>query len=72
MIALIGLVVVVLFVVLWKSGVLDDLTRAGARARRAPDGGAAGPSKADPRRLDVFEEYIAGLPDDDGSAPPKV
>ena len=31
MIALIGLIVVVLFVVLWKSGALDEVPHAGTR-----------------------------------------
>ncbi len=63
----------VMFFILWKSGILDELKAGGFR--RGGEGGLP-PDDLDPlppdsvtsRRLKVFENFIEGLSEDDDSS----
>jgi hypothetical protein len=71
MVVIIGIAVTVLFVILWRSGFLDDLMeRAGAKddnhwrdKRDSPKAIPMDPEMA--KRLEVFEEFMEELPDDE-------
>jgi hypothetical protein len=71
MLPIIGISVLIVFIILWRSGILDDL-QSGKRYRKS--GRDAQESKrltiesADPdmnKRLEVFREFIDELPDDE-------
>jgi hypothetical protein len=71
MLPIIGITVLIVFIILWRSGILDDLQR-GKLSRKS--GRDAQESKqltiesADPdmnKRLEVFREFIDELPDDE-------
>lgn len=71
MVTLIGVVVSLLFLVLWGGGLLQELGR--PRIDGDPAQGASDPlpaSGSEPEReatrLQVFEDYLRSLPDDDG------
>jgi hypothetical protein len=71
MLAFIGIGVSILFFVLWRSGILDDLTDAGRdRGPENPDSlfNRLMGEPVDPemdKRLEIFEEFIEDLPPDD-------
>jgi hypothetical protein len=63
MLPLVGLVALLLYLVLWQTGWLQDLsTWAAARQARGKKKRGAAPSER--ARLDVFEEFIERLDDD--------
>jgi hypothetical protein len=75
MIILVGILTAVVFLVLWRGGVIQDL---GRRHAGTSDPTPTAPpdltSRPDPvpeeRRLEVFAEFIRSLPDDDADGPP--
>ncbi len=71
MVVIIGIAATVLFIILWRSGVLDDLIeRGGARndERWGQESERLKEIPLDPemtKRLEVFEEFMEELPDDE-------
>ena len=71
MIVTIGIVATVIFIILWRSGVLDDLTmrgRAGRDEHREQERKQLKEISLDPemsKRLEVFEEFLEELTDDE-------
>jgi hypothetical protein len=75
MIAWIGVVAAILFFVLWRGGILQELGRrpnggetADQPALKPPESRA--PLVPEGKRLQVFEDFIRSLPEDDGDGPP--
>jgi hypothetical protein len=70
MVVIIGIAATVLFIILWRTGFLDDLVeRAGAggdregnQERKRLKDNSLDPEMA--KRLEVFEEFMEDLPDD--------
>ncbi len=69
MLALVGITLTVIFILLWRSGVLDDLPEIlGQRPPRADIPEQIEDSTYDSdkdRRLHVFKDYFEGDPDED-------
>jgi hypothetical protein len=71
MLPIIGITVLIIFVILWKSGILDDLQkgrlyRQGKRDIQKSKQLTPSSSDADmEKRLEVFKEFIDELPDDE-------
>jgi hypothetical protein len=71
MVVIIGIAATVLFIILWKTGFLDDLVeradagtdRDGNQERKRLEDGSLDPEMA--KRLEVFEEFMEDLPDDE-------
>ena len=67
MLPLIGLLLVIAYVILSRSGALDDLAESlrkaspSIRSRRANVENPASPDGDSERRLEVFEDFIEGL-----------
>jgi hypothetical protein len=71
MLPIIGITVLIVFIILWRSGILDDLQR-GKRYRKSDrepqESKRLTTEAADPdmnKRLEVFREFIDELPDDE-------
>jgi len=64
----IGLVVLVVYLVLWATGLLQDLSNAAAARQARPKAARSMPRTGDRTRLNVFEEFIERLGDDDESS----
>ncbi|MCJ7827691.1 hypothetical protein MUP65_00905 [Patescibacteria group bacterium] len=68
---LVGVIATVLFLILWRSGILDDLAergRAGGDARWQQERKRLKGAPLDPemtKRLEIFEEFLEELPDDE-------
>ncbi len=76
MLPIIALAAALIFFVLWRSGVLDELNRSApgrGGARWKIEKPRAKPAKSPPRarkdRLEVFQKFIENLPDDDEQKP---
>jgi hypothetical protein len=76
MLPIVTLTAAVIFFVLWRSGVLDDLSRSApgrGRARWKIEKPRAKSAKSQPRarndRLEVFQKFIENLPDDNEKKP---
>jgi hypothetical protein len=71
MLPIIGISVLIVFIILWRSGILDDLQsgkRYRKRGRDAQESKRLTIESADPdmnKRLEVFREFIDELPDDE-------
>jgi hypothetical protein len=65
MLPVIGLVALLLYLVLWQTGLLQDLSTAAAARRARPKAKRRTPDSGDRTRLNVFEEFIERLGDDD-------
>ncbi len=69
MLALVGITLTLIFILLWRSGVLDDLPEIlGQRPPREDVPEQIKDSNYDSdkdRRLDVFKDYFEGEPDED-------
>lgn len=71
MVVIIGVIATVLFLILWKSGLLDDLVergRAGSEERWHQERKRLNKAAPDPemaKRLEIFEEFMEELPDDE-------
>jgi hypothetical protein len=72
MLPIIGITVLIVFIILWRSGILDDLQK-GKRYRKSgrepQESKRLTTESADPdmnKRLEVFREFIDELPDDEG------
>jgi hypothetical protein len=71
MLPIIGITVLIIFIILWRSGILDDLQRGrlyrqGKKEIRKSR--QLTPSSSDPdmnKRLEVFKEFMDELPDDE-------
>jgi hypothetical protein len=72
MLPIIGITLLIVFVILWRSGILDDLqkgklnrrTRSDVRDRKRLKDKSTDPEMN--KRLEVFKEFIDELPDDEG------
>jgi hypothetical protein len=64
----IGMVALVMYLVLWATGLLQDLSNAAAARQARPNAAPSTPRKGDRTRLNVFEEFIERLGDDDESS----
>jgi hypothetical protein len=71
MLPMIGITVLIVFIILWRSGILDDL-REGKRYRKSGsdvrESRQLAKGSTDPdmnKRLEVFKEFIDELPDDE-------
>jgi hypothetical protein len=60
----------VLYLVLWKTGLIDDLSAASTARRIRPKTKRESAGKADRGRLNVFEEFIDRLGEDEEPPPP--
>jgi hypothetical protein len=73
MLPIIGLAAALLFFVLWRTGVLDELRNWSLSQRRGPEKprrDLLADQAEDPemsKRLEIFEEFIDELPDDEES-----
>jgi len=65
MLPVIGLVALMLYLVLWQTGLLQDLSSATAARRARPKAKRTTVDPSDQTRLNVFEEFIERLGDDD-------
>jgi hypothetical protein len=71
MYVIIGLAATILFIILWRSGILEDLMERGGigeEERRQRDRKRLSEAPLDPemaKRLEVFEEFLEELPDDE-------
>jgi hypothetical protein len=71
MLPIIGLAAALLFFVLWRTGVLDELRNWSLSQRRVPEKprrDLIADQAEDPemsKRLEIFEEFIDELPDDE-------
>ena len=71
MVVVIGIAATVLFVILWRSGFLDDLMERGRargdkrwrQERKQLEDAPLDPEMA--KRLEIFEEFMEELPDDE-------
>jgi len=66
----IGLVALVLYLVLWKTGWMEDLAAAATARRARPKRKKEPTGKADRSRLNVFEEFIERLGEEEEPPPP--
>lgn len=72
MLPIIGITLLVVFIILWRSGILDDLQKGKLNRRSRSDVRERKQLKwksSDPemnKRLEVFKEFIDELPDDEG------
>ena len=66
----IGLVALVLYLVLWKTGWLEDLSAAATARQARPKTKKVPTGKADRSRLNVFEEFIERLGEEEEPPPP--
>jgi len=71
MLPIIGITVLIIFIILWRSGILDDLQK-GRFSRQGKkdiqETKQLTPTSSDPemnKRLEVFREFIDELPDDE-------
>lgn len=71
MLPIIGITVLIVFIILWRSGILEDL-QYGKQSRRGrsdiPERKKLKTGPTDPemnKRLEVFREFIDELPDDE-------
>jgi hypothetical protein len=71
MLPIIGATALVLFIILWKSGILDDLVERSrirqdaSRRRIKKELGRQSEDTEMAKRLEVFEEFIEELPDEE-------
>ena len=71
MYVIIGLAATILFIILWRSGILEDLMERGGTSeerRRQQESRRLSETPMDPdmaKRLEVFEEFLDELPDDE-------
>ena len=71
MVVIVGIAVTILFIILWRSGFLDDLMERGQarsedRWRYEKDLSKTTPMNAEmAKRLEVFEEFMEELSDED-------
>jgi hypothetical protein len=66
----IGLVALLVYLVLWQTGWIDELSAAGAARRARPKAKKEPRGKAERSRLNVFEEFIERLGEDEEPPPP--
>lgn len=76
MLAFVTIIAALVFFLLWRLGVLDDLSRSASGRRGArwkvekPRAAAAKPpARNSDDRLEVFQKFIEKLPDDDDEKP---
>jgi len=71
MLPIIGITVLIIFIILWRSGILDDLQKGRLYRQRGRENQESkqltvGSSDTDMnKRLEVFKEFIDELPDDE-------
>ncbi|OGO20853.1 MAG: hypothetical protein A2Z14_11320 [Chloroflexi bacterium RBG_16_48_8] len=71
MLPIIGITVLIIFIILWRSGILDDLQKGRLYRQRGRENQESkqltvGSSDSDMnKRLEVFKEFIDELPDDE-------
>lgn len=65
MLAVIGLIALLLYLVVWQTGLLEDLTSAAAARRARGKAKRRASAVNDRARLNVFEEFIERLGEDD-------
>lgn len=72
MLPLFGITVAIVFLILWRIGMLDELRKWGLARQKGPQKPERDllPDQVDDpemsKRLEVFEEFIDELPDEDG------
>ena len=71
MLPIIGVTVLIVFIILWRSGILDDLQKGKLYRQSGRDVQESKQLKRGPtdpemnKRLEVFKEFIDELPDDE-------
>jgi predicted secreted protein len=71
MLPVIGLVAVTIYIVVWRSGLLDELSQASRSRQERKKSRRRTVAPSDPRRLNVFEEFIERLSDTEDPQEPK-
>jgi hypothetical protein len=71
MLTIVGITVLIIFIILWRAGILDDLQKGKFYRQGKKDiqeSKQLTPASSDPemnKRLEVFKEFIDELPDDE-------